>query len=87
VKTYASWTNSRLDLSLFLQVGDAVDDEMFRYFLEVLPPKTWRADLLQIGEPYSHLQGRPTYATLHKCDGRWIYAGNCHAGEHREPSE
>lgn len=87
MKTYADWTKSQLDLSRFLQIGDAVDDQIFNYFLEVLPPKTWHADLLQIGERYSHIEGRPTYSTLHTVDGQWIYAGHCHAGEHREPTE
>jgi hypothetical protein len=85
VKTYADWTKSRLDLSHFLQPGDAIDDAMFDYFLGVLPPKTSRTDLLQMGEPYDHVQGRPTYSTLHKVEGRWIYAGHCHAAECNEP--
>lgn len=87
VKTYADWNGSGKDLSQFLQVGDAVDDQMAWYFLEVLPPATNLTNLIQIGEPYSHVQGRPTFSTLHRENGQWIYRGHCHRGQHTEPAD
>src|SRR5882672_4032241 len=55
MKTYAEWTGSGTDLAQFLSIGDAVDETMVNYFIEVLPPATMSADLVQIGEPYSHV--------------------------------
>ena len=84
IKTFANWQGS---LSEYLQIGDVVDEEMADYFLNVLPPACWRADLIQIGEPYSHVNGRATYATLRKQNGEWVYAGHCHRGEYHPPVE
>lgn len=78
MKTRKQWRESKKPLSEFLHVGDVVDDEMFDYFLEVLPPATWTADCLQIGEPYAHIDGRPTFSTLEKIGGQWVYMGNKH---------
>lgn len=85
-KTMKEWNESGLDLSHYLQVGDTVDEETYWYFIEVLPPATMRANLAQIGEPCSHVDGRATFATLYKPLGAqdWIYAGNCHRGEWKE---
>jgi hypothetical protein len=78
LKTYANWKG---DMDEYLQVGDEVDEEMADHFLNVLPPACWRSDIIQIGEPYSHVGGRATYATLRKDSGRWYYAGHCFRGE------
>lgn len=77
VKTYANWRGS---LDEYLQIGDLVDEEIADYFIEVLPPATWRADLIQMGEPHSHVGGRATYPTLQRTADGWKYIGNCHRG-------
>lgn len=70
------WHESKLDLHTFLNVGDAVDDKLYWYFLEVLPPACWDSTCVQIGEPYSHdNMNRPMFATLEKQNGHWIYTG------------
>lgn len=83
MKTMAGWHEAKVDLDRYLEIGDAVDEEMADYFIGVLPPATWRADLIQIGEPYSHVAGRATFSTLYKPLGAqaWLYAGHCHRGE------
>lgn len=86
VKRLQDWEGSGLNLDQFLQIGDAVDVPMFDYFLGVLPPATCTSELLQIGEPYSHVKGRATFNTLHKENGLWIYRGHCYRGEHQEPT-
>jgi hypothetical protein len=85
-KTKQGWDNSRLNLDQYLQIGDAVDEAMMYYFLEVLPPACYRANLIQIGEPYSHVGGRATFSTIYKPLGasQWLYAGHCHRGEWSE---
>lgn len=77
VKTLENW---RGDLHSYLEVGDIVDEGIKDHFVNVLPPATLNGFMIQMGEPYSHVQGSPTYATLVKEDGNWIYAGNCHRG-------
>jgi len=68
-------------ISEFLQVGELVDDEMVEYFLNVLPPATWAANLIQMGEAMDHVNGKATYLTLHKGSEGWEYAGTCHRGQ------
>lgn len=36
IKTYSQWSESRQDLSKFLQIGDIVDEEIVEYFLNAL---------------------------------------------------
>jgi hypothetical protein len=57
------------------------------YFLEVLPPACYLANVIQIGEPYDHVDGRATFSTIYKPLGaqNWLYAGHCHRGEWTEP--
>jgi len=89
VKTMAGWRASGSDLGKYLSVGDAVSADMVDYFLGVLPPACYRANLVQIGEPNSHVNGRATFATVCKPLGTcyWKYAGNCHRGECTEPRD
>jgi hypothetical protein len=87
MKTMKGWNESRQDLDTYLQIGDEVDEEMMWYFLEVLPPACYRANLIQIGEPYSHVGGRATFSTVYKPLGakNWMYAGHCWRGEWEQP--
>jgi len=77
MKTKKDWDGSGQDLTHFLQVGDLVDEDMYWFFIEVLPPACFSSRCVQIGEAYSHNEhGRLTFATLtHTADG-WQYAGN-----------
>jgi len=77
-KTRAGWRESRLDLDRYLQVGDLVDEEMYDYFLNVLPPACYGDRLVQIGEPHDHVNGRATFATLKKTADGWVYCGHCY---------
>jgi hypothetical protein len=78
VKTYADWKG---DLGSYLNIGDIVDEEMFNYFLNVLPPACWTSRILQIGEPNSHVNGKATYSTLEKTSDGWVFRGSCYRGE------
>lgn len=71
--------------------GDLVTDEIVENFLNVLPPATNSATLVQCGEPVSHQYDpdtghwRPTYTTFSQRDGLWYYCGNCFIGKRVEP--
>lgn len=77
-KTGANWKG---DLNTYLQLGDVVDMEMVDHFINVLPPAYMSSRLVQMGEPYSHVNGKATYPTLERMDGGWTYRGNCHRGD------
>lgn len=87
MKTMDGWHESKVNLDKYVQIGDEVSQDMADYFLTVLPPATYRANLIQIGEPYSHVQNRATFSTIYKPLGAstWLYAGHCHRGEWTEP--
>lgn len=69
----------------YLEPGDKVDEDLIGYFLDVLPPRTNRAGLLQVGGEIStakDVNGRwqPTYLTFKRQGGTWRYAGRCFEG-------
>lgn len=81
MKTYKGWPDGK-SLYEYLQVGDQVDEEMYNHFVNVVPPRTFSSDYVQMGEPYSiSNEGKSIYATLEKVSGKWIYRGHCHVGE------
>lgn len=86
MKTLDSWNTSGIRLSKYLQVGDRVDNAMHDYFRDLLYPAYFDNRTLQVGEAYSHVDGKPTFTTFKKrADGRWYYCGNCHVRQTVEP--
>lgn len=58
---------------------------MLDYFLNVLPPRTNRVGLLQVGGEISTVKNiggdlLPTHLTFKQQGGTWRYAGRCFAG-------
>ena len=85
MKTLKEWDDSHLNLDQFLMIGDVVDEEIADYFLGVLPPACMSGVIIQIGEPCSHVDGRPTYATIKRTPEGWVYCGRCYQGKTTEP--
>ena len=85
VKTMDDWHQDGRDLGKYLQIGDAVAEDVADYFLGVLPPATQLSNLIQIGEPNDHIRGRATFATIYKTGGIWRWMGFCYRGEVTEP--
>lgn len=76
MKTFTMWQASGVSLDKFLQVGDRTDQEMFDYFLNVLPPRRYGQTYVQLGEPSDEGPDyRPRYDTITKHDGCWVYVG------------
>jgi hypothetical protein len=76
MKTREQWRTVDMNLSEFLHVGDPVDDELYEYMRDVLPPACHSSRCLQMGEAYSHDErGRPTFLTLANGGDGWYYAG------------
>ena len=86
IKTLERWFESGLPTAEdYLEPGDEVDEDLIGYFLDVLPPRTNRAGLLQVGGEISSAKNidgcwLPTYLTFKREDGTWRYAGRCFAG-------
>lgn len=78
IKGMKDW---KYDFGTDFKVGDRVDNEIYEHFLNVLPPLTNKYDMLQVSEPYNHINGKGTYATFVKDDISWIYKGHCFKGE------
>lgn len=81
MKTMAGWHESNANgFTNYVQVGDEVSEDIFDYFLNVLPPIYWTARLMQCSEPNNHVDGKPTYTTFKREGGKIYYAGDCHRG-------
>lgn len=75
------------DINQYINPGDLLDESIFDYFLNVLPPHRWDRDYLQAGEPYSFAfnpeKGKQadTWTTFKRVDkGVYMYLGNCFTG-------
>lgn len=92
VKTIEGWYKSECySWDDYAKPGDLVDESVFEYFLNILPPRSLQRGYLQVGEPHSHelnpKTGRmqATYMTFTKTEeGLYRYCGNCFSGETEE---
>ncbi len=85
MKTLTGWNQSGQELTPFLQPGDEVEEAFSDWALNLLPPAFWSSNVVQIGEPHSHIEGRPTFATFYREGRRWFFGGYCHRGKIAEP--
>lgn len=72
----------------YCKPGNYVGEDVYDYFLEILPPASISRGYLQVGEPHDHVRDprtgkiRPTFATFSQNDkGQWVYCGNCFSGD------
>ena len=79
-KTHAGWDGS---LRCYLSIGDCVDTGIYEHMRDVLPPRTFDCDLLQVGEADDHNgpDGAVRYTTFQKHGDLWCYTGSRVAGE------
>ena len=87
MKTLAGWHNSQQQLTPYLQAGDEVEPASSDWALNILPPAYWSSTVVQIGEPHSHIDGRPTFATFYRQGSLWFFGGYCHRGKIAEPQQ
>ena len=97
MKTMEEWDGTGLSFCDFAEVGDEVDEEIYDYFLDILPPACFTSRLLQVGEPAAHRVDengnfRPIFTTFERGrvyddpenpDGRMaiVYRGECFFGQ------
>lgn len=89
IKTLKGREESEKNWDDFCKPGELVDEDVYWYFLNILPPRNMGAGYLQVGEPHD---SRPnprtgrymmTYTTFTKVEDKvWRYCGNCFPGEY-----
>lgn len=89
IKTLKEWEESGKNWNDFCKPGDLVDEYVYWYFLEILPPRNMVAGYLQVGEPYDSRMNpktgkyTATYPTFVRVEDKtWKYCGNCFPGEY-----
>lgn len=72
----------------YCRPGERVGEDVYDYFLDIVPPRSMSAGYLQVGEPHSHHYNpetgkfQATYATFGRIpEDEWMYYGNCFAEE------
>ena len=79
IKTMAGWhefaeKNSNGSWDKYCKPGDLVGEDVYDYFLDVLPPRSMERGYLQVGEPHSHQANiitrkwQATYATFRRVE-------------------
>ena len=58
MKTMEEWKASHTKFTRFAEPGDEIDEKIYWYFLECLPPHKWNGGYFQCGEPYSNEYGQ-----------------------------
>ena len=87
-KTMEDWHNSDYNnFDDFCQIGDVVAEDIVEEFANVLPPITYRSDMVQCSEPVDSgtdpedNRWKSTYTTFVKEKDNWIYKGDCFCGK------
>lgn len=86
MKTLKDWEKSNTYyFEEFFIPGDIVGEDVVNEMRNSVPPVINRSYIMQAGEPYSHIDGRPTYMTFVNTADGWEYRGNCFKGEEYNP--
>lgn len=76
MKTYNQWNEQKTDFAKFVNAGDEIDEKMFYYFLEILPPVIMTSKGFLMGEPYTHdANGNPVYESFGQSGKKYFYVG------------
>lgn len=91
LKTIKGWVEHGGSWGEYCKPGELVDEDVYWYFLEALPPRSMGFGYLQMGEPHDCRMDpdtgkfRSTYMTFAQVEkGVWKYCGNCFAGQDKE---
>lgn len=72
MKTLNGWNQSEhSDFDSYVKRGQEIDEEIYDYFLGVLPPIYHKNGVFQVSEPYSSFSGQETYSTFKKLGVRF----------------
>ena len=72
IYTQEQWTK---DGTFKAKAGQQVEDDIYYYFLNVLPPICWRDGQFLCSEPYDSERGNFRYFAFYEKDNQFYYAG------------
>jgi len=78
MKTMKGWESKGGDFGQYVSPKDEIDDNLYFYFLEVLPPRVMKGYGFLVGEPASHNNaGKAVYDAFYESPGgdRFYYGG------------
>lgn len=89
IKTIQGWSySSQSNWEGYVKPGDLVDESVYNYFLDIMPPRTMSHGYLQVGEPCNYRFNQrtkkyeATYITFICVEkGIYKYCGNCFEGQ------
>ena len=76
MKTMSGWKQANVEFNLYVRPGDEVDEELYFYFLEVVPPVLHNDIEFLSGEPVClDRLGRNLYGWFSRRFGKYYYQG------------
>ena len=75
MKTLKQWEKSDKGLDSFIQPGDWVDEGLYNYIGEIVPPCYCSSEFVQGGNPFKEEDGIFFYMTVHRIGNKYLYLG------------
>ncbi len=75
IKTKQAWDDSGLDFDQFVNPMDEIDEEMYYYFLGVVPTQYNKGYLFQLGEAEREENDLWYYSTFTKYNNKYYFLG------------
>ena len=77
MKTFSEWQQTTLNFHQYVESGEAIDEEMFDYFLGVVPPTFVASEgkFFLTGEPDCFDGEELLYSSFMKHGDEYIYSG------------
>ena len=76
MKTMQGWKQENVEFDLYVRPGDEIDEAMYDYFLEVVPPLLYNGFEFLNGEPVClDRRGRNLYGWFIHRFGKFYYQG------------
>jgi len=88
MKTFNGWTKG--DFDEYVNPKEEIDEEMYDYFLGVLPPRVMKGYGFLVGEPHSHnSQGHAVYSAFYQSPNgkQFYYGGHKTVKEFTDPND
>lgn len=81
MKTKKEWDESGLHADRYMQPGDEIDEELYLYFAEVVPPYESLISGFMMGEPVDEVNGEYTFMCFTHIDEVYRYMGELTEGQ------
>jgi len=75
MKTLKGWNNSGLNLDKFLSEPCRIDEDLYNYLAEIVPPQLCIYGVIQLGEAEFRKDGIYYYMTASLVNDKYFYLG------------